>query len=982
VLPSLQLLGIIMDLERIKQNLRIRSGRSKKSQKSATQSTPVAQAKASDQKEKAKGSVEKPPEPTKQTYSPTKEEPSLRNWDIHTALPPINAVSPAKSRPGLPHAATAANPDPRPSGEWARYGRSGIEKPHRGPSSRNAAKGPQLQRTMSESDTKTKLASDTSDELDFDLRPPPPRPKPPSVESLSESLFSTGHLNALLHNPQYLARFTAFLGRYRPQYYPILLRYLETQKAIKAVEYANAIAHGIESTTTPTDRPTNAALLDKVFEEWNNSAFRTLVDAALPMYITYNLVKVVTECLINEITGRQTPLMRDLVGGLSEVFCLTDPNQEDNPIIYASEEFYRLTGYGSDDVIGHNCRFLQGTKTKRESVSRLRETIRNGEQICETLLNYRRDGRPFINLLMIAPLHDDKGNVKYMIGAQVDVTGLVERGKGLDGFEHFLVNQDIEKRDLEINGNRIKGETARKSQALRKLRELSEMFDLEESAAVRSHSRSTSRSREDDEHSIGSRSRRVYGDEDGSSEETDEDSGDNDDKMWKLAQSGRSGLSGKLPGVYDSYMLIRAAPSLRIVFVSPRLRQRLGNIVQHPFLSHIAASSATLAGLKESLRTGIPVSAKVNFMLKTGERRDGTRISVGSKPDSLGHHRLCWLSATPLVGSDDRIGVWMVVIVEKSKVPKERRAVNEAPHERDRSSQPLTERRLAMLDIPAGSPSRIAQRSRSPVTPQPDQQNEDMPIKPKRLAEDIAEVATKRVQQPNESDLQEDDDDRHEAGKYQNRTQSTEGQKPTQMASADAGQKPENGDELNSTRQAAENMTESDNEFVRTKSPPGESQKPDRVVVRPDSAGEPKAPTTSELDNALVRSLANDKVDIERLQSGSPKDSGFQEASNHFHDFSDDEDTPRRAKHPEHWDRTPPQSRSEASGNDSSKVNATHYMDYISHPGSRHTSEYKRPMSGSVRSSMYLEAAEKEAQDDYVDDFDDVDCVRTPYSVD
>ena len=72
------------------------------------------------------------------------------------------------------------------------------------------------------------------------------------------------------------------------------------------------------------------------------------------MYLTYCLVKLVTECLINEITGKQTPMMSNLVGGLSEVFCLTDPTQEDNPIIYASEEFYRLTGYGTDDVIRHN----------------------------------------------------------------------------------------------------------------------------------------------------------------------------------------------------------------------------------------------------------------------------------------------------------------------------------------------------------------------------------------------------------------------------------------------------------------------------------------------------------------------------------------------------------------------------------------------------------------------------------------------------
>ena len=83
------------------------------------------------------------------------------------------------------------------------------------------------------------------------------------------------------------------------------------------------------------------------------SAFEQLLSEALPAYVTHNLIKVATEIMVNEITGRSTPIMKGLVSesdqmirlitnclqvsGLSEVFCLTDPKQEDNPIIYASE---------------------------------------------------------------------------------------------------------------------------------------------------------------------------------------------------------------------------------------------------------------------------------------------------------------------------------------------------------------------------------------------------------------------------------------------------------------------------------------------------------------------------------------------------------------------------------------------------------------------------------------------------------------------
>jgi hypothetical protein len=155
----------------------------------------------------------------------------------------------------------------------------------------------------------------TDDADDFDLRPQPRKKKSTSLDVLSESLFSGGHLNTILHDPQLFARFTTFLNRYRPQVSPILIRYLEIQKAIKAVEYANAVAKSV--TPLPSDgglnKDVSAAHIDSSFGEMREKAFEQLLTDTLPAYITYSLIKVVTEIMVNEITGRSTPIMKGLV---------------------------------------------------------------------------------------------------------------------------------------------------------------------------------------------------------------------------------------------------------------------------------------------------------------------------------------------------------------------------------------------------------------------------------------------------------------------------------------------------------------------------------------------------------------------------------------------------------------------------------------------------------------------------------------------
>lgn len=101
---------------------------------------------------------------------------------------------------------------------------------------------------------------------------------------------------------------------------------------------------------------------------------------------------------------------------------LADPDLEDAPIIYANKAFERLTGYTHDEIIGHNCRFLQGDDREQEARFKIAEAMKNHESIEVTLRNYKKDGTLFHNRLKITPLLDKKNRVIYYLGVQYDIS--------------------------------------------------------------------------------------------------------------------------------------------------------------------------------------------------------------------------------------------------------------------------------------------------------------------------------------------------------------------------------------------------------------------------------------------------------------------------------------------------------------------------------------------------------------------------------
>jgi len=128
---------------------------------------------------------------------------------------------------------------------------------------------------------------------------------------------------------------------------------------------------------------------------------------------------------------------------------ITDPAKPDNPIVFCNEAFQKLTGYDREEIIGRNCRFLQGPKTDRDSVRRIHEAIAAGKPIDVDLLNYRKDGTTFWNALYLSPVRNSAGDIQFFFASQLDVTDRIEAQKAI-AEQKAIVEREVEKRTADL----------------------------------------------------------------------------------------------------------------------------------------------------------------------------------------------------------------------------------------------------------------------------------------------------------------------------------------------------------------------------------------------------------------------------------------------------------------------------------------------------------------------------------------------------
>ncbi|DBA80042.1 TPA: hypothetical protein ACH3X2_14277 [Trebouxia sp. C0005] len=117
------------------------------------------------------------------------------------------------------------------------------------------------------------------------------------------------------------------------------------------------------------------------------------------------------------------------INAVKEGITIADCSLPDHPLIFANDAFSKITGYSREEALGKNCRFLQGPGTDEEEIRKMRDAAREGKLSVVQLLNYKKNGDPFINYLSITPIHDSRGRVTHFVGIQSDISDLVNHKK-------------------------------------------------------------------------------------------------------------------------------------------------------------------------------------------------------------------------------------------------------------------------------------------------------------------------------------------------------------------------------------------------------------------------------------------------------------------------------------------------------------------------------------------------------------------------
>ncbi|KAL9038196.1 MAG: hypothetical protein Q9214_005383, partial [Letrouitia sp. 1 TL-2023] len=451
------------------------------------------------------------------------------------------------------------------------------------------------------------------------------------LERRSDLLFSRQHLEYIFADRELSSKFGDFLRTFRPNAVPVLAYFIGTLKALRALDYADSLIGSlgqIPSGEFTTDA--KGATAKRILNDKADRALDVLTKDALPAFIAYVYVCIVDALLVERVTGKAEPDSNNIADGLAEVFCLSDPFRPDNPLIFASEG---------------------GPKTAPEAIARFKTSLDAKREHCEVMLNYRRDGTPFMNLIMVVPLQDQDSKLKYYLGAQLDITDLVQHCTGLASLRKLV------DRVLEHPEHVGRSDLDTQIMSLSSIQQLCKEFSAQDLEKVSNYQQQPVYPNNDSAVKPFPASRKP---------------------LTSLRNSVQLSGQGSTPPLrfYQNYLLIRPYPSLRILFASPELS--VPGILQTPLMDRVRCSSRVRDELEHALSSGQKVTAKIQWL------------------PGLRSHGSAWLHCTPLQNAGI-IGVWMIILVDEGEESAEP-APAPAPPVQDFIDKP------APSDIPQPTP--------------------------------------------------------------------------------------------------------------------------------------------------------------------------------------------------------------------------------------------------------------------------------------
>jgi PAS domain S-box-containing protein len=158
----------------------------------------------------------------------------------------------------------------------------------------------------------------------------------------------------------------------------------------------------------------------------------------------------------DEYAGASAPLTA-LIDHSPIASVVSNPRLPDNPIVACNAAFRRLTGYDDADIIGRNCRFLAGPATEPWLTETIREGVRAHKSVLVEILNYKRDGTPFRNAVMVAPVFDEAGVLEYFLGSQVELASDAPGPNSARRIAATALVKTLSPRQLDVLGLAAKG---------------------------------------------------------------------------------------------------------------------------------------------------------------------------------------------------------------------------------------------------------------------------------------------------------------------------------------------------------------------------------------------------------------------------------------------------------------------------------------------------------------------------------------------